>query len=422
MIYLILAVTGAMVGALINWCIYNLGDKKLPISPWFADSKSLAERIPIVGWWMRRSSGSETFGKIFWLRPMLIELVWLIGMPWFYHWQISGGLIGGGVPPAGFAPIWFIGHSILFALLFVATFIDFDQRIIPDGITLPGTLVALLLAAVWPCFRLPEVNSGMAGTVVEPLHFADSQPLGTWHHGWQGMGIGILIFAVWIIALLPKFSLMGINWNSLKVVFISTVRFLQSNGLKVRERTCKLGRRYLLIGLIGCLAIAVAWQFLPALHKDSLFGSLAGLGFGGMMVWSVRIVATHSLGREAMGFGDVTLMAMIGAFLGWQPSLLVFGISPFAALAIVAVSFIITRDSELAFGPYLCLGALIVVLCWSSMWPPAERQFFLFPKMLITVLAACLVLLMLMMLGLRVIKGDPDEETGDMEQDSSLIR
>ena len=56
------------------------------------------------------------------------------------------------------------------------------------------------------------------------------------------------------------------------------------------------------------------------------------------------------------------------------------------------------------------------------MWPPAERQFFLFPKMLIAVLAACLVLLMLMMLGLRVIIGDPDEETGDMEQDSSLIR
>ena len=410
MIYFLLAITGALVGAIINWCIYNLGDQKWSLSPWFAQTASLAEFIPILGWWLRRETQYPGVSRTYWIRPLLIELVWLIGLPWFYYWQSSGGLIGGAlIPSAQFAAIWFIGHSILVALLFVATFIDFDQRIIPDAVTIPGTLTALLFAAIWPSFRLPEVAANAGGPVLEPLHFADAQPLGVWHLGWLGLLICLSIYVIWIIALLPKFSLMGLNWNSLKVVFVSTVRFLQSNGLKVRERTRRIGWCYLLVGLIGCVVLCVIWAFLPPANKDSLFGAFAGLGFGGLMVWSVRIVASHSLGREAMGFGDVTLMAMIGGFLGWQPALLVFGISPFAALAIVLISFVITRENELAFGPYLCLGALLIVLFWSSVWPFVEKQFFLYPEVLIGVLAGCLVLLMLMMLGLRYIKGDLEE-------------
>ncbi len=137
------------------------------------------------------------------------------------------------------------------------------------------------------------------------------------------------------------------------------------------------------------------------------------------MLWSVRIVASHSLGKEAMGFGDVTLMAMIGAFLGWQASLMVFAISPFAALAIVLANYLITRDNELAFGPYLCLGAVLVVYFWPAIWPWAQKQFFLFPSVLIQVLGGCLVLLMLMMLGLRLFQGDSESESDEPHSPSN---
>ena len=406
MIFFVLTISGALVGALINWCIYNLGDKKLPISPWFATAAPLPHRLPIIGWWIRRSMDATKFGDWFWVRPLLIETVWTIGLPAFYYWQIQGGLSGGFPPNAPQAMTWFVGHSVLFALLFVATFIDFDQRIIPDGVTIPGTLIALVLAASFPDFRLPEVNPTIGGKTLQSLHYADGQKLGTWHQGTTGMGYGILIFAIWVLSLLPKFSLMGLNWKSFKIVFVSTIRFLQNNGLKVRNRTRKIGWSYLAIGAAGCIALVIGWNVLPVRCIDSLFGALIGLGFGGLMVWSVRIVASHSLGREAMGFGDVTLMAMIGAFLGWQPALLVFGISPFAALAIVLVNYLVTRENELAFGPYLCLAAVIIVFFWHRIWALAERQFFLYPSILIMVLAASLVLLMLMMLGLRLIKGD----------------
>ena len=52
--------------------------------------------------------------------------------------------------------------------------------------------------------------------------------------------------------------------------------------------------------------------------------SAAGLTLGRSGSWSVLVL----LRREAMGFGDVTLMAMIGAFLGWQAAVLTFFLAP----------------------------------------------------------------------------------------------
>ena len=45
------------------------------------------------------------------------------------------------------------------------------------------------------------------------------------------------------------------------------------------------------------------------------------------------MLGSRMLGREAMGFGDVTLMAMIGAFLGWQAAVLTFFLGAFFGLA-----------------------------------------------------------------------------------------
>ena len=72
------------------------------------------------------------------------------------------------------------------------------------------------------------------------------------------------------------------------------------------------------------------------------------------------------MGVEAMGFGDVTLMAMIGAFVGWQAAVMAFFLAPFAAIAIVLLQYIVTRQPRVPFGPYLCAGTALTVIGWDA--------------------------------------------------------
>ncbi|MFQ5732685.1 MAG: prepilin peptidase [Planctomycetaceae bacterium] len=110
-------------------------------------------------------------------------------------------------------------------------------------------------------------------------------------------------------------------------------------------------------------------------HWHGLAVSVAGLLVGGGVVWVVRIVGGWILKREAMGFGDVTLMAAVGSFLGWQPALLVFFVAPFCAI-LGAVFALVTRRSQLIpYGPYLSLATIVVLLGWPYLWRRAEPFF-----------------------------------------------
>jgi len=105
----------------------------------------------------------------------------------------------------------------------------------------------------------------------------------------------------------------------------------------------------------------------------------------------VRIVAGVAMGQEAMGFGDVTLMAMIGAFLGWQAAVAAFFLAPLAAIAIVLVQFLITRQSAVPFGPYLCLGAVLAVLGWDQVWNRSLSSYAELGGLVVIVLVVALV-------------------------------
>ncbi len=121
---------------------------------------------------------------------------------------------------------------------------------------------------------------------------------------------------------------------------------------------------------------------------DGLTVGLIGWAVGGGVVWAVRIVAGVVFRREAMGFGDVTLLAMIGSFLGWQAAVLTFFLAPFFGLAhaawklvgllgkIVTGRKISGADRELPFGPYLSLAALTLLLAWPWLWPAWAKGLF----------------------------------------------
>lgn len=110
------------------------------------------------------------------------------------------------------------------------------------------------------------------------------------------------------------------------------------------------------------------------------------------------------MGREAMGFGDVTLMAMIGCYLGWQPVLILFFVAPFFGLAAAVFQFIFRGDNEIPYGPFLCLGTATVVIRWSTMWDRIAPVFGGMGPLIPIMMALCLLLMFPLLLIVRFIR------------------
>ena len=108
--------------------------------------------------------------------------------------------------------------------------------------------------------------------------------------------------------------------------------------------------------------------------------------------------------QEAMGFGDVTVMAMIGSFWGWQASLIIFFLAPFAAVVIAVAQWLLTRRTAIAFGPYLCLGTLIVMLAWPTIWIEHAMHLFQLGTMIPMILIACLGLMYVLLMIIQFLK------------------
>ncbi len=119
---------------------------------------------------------------------------------------------------------------------------------------------------------------------------------------------------------------------------------------------------------LGGLAAGLILAFIfPSLmnshsHTRALIGSLIGAFAGGASIYIMGVIGTIIFKKDAMGGGDVKLMAMIGAFLGLKMAAVAFFIAPvFGALAGMALKM---RDGReiIAYGPYLSLGAIVALL------------------------------------------------------------
>ena len=103
-------------------------------------------------------------------------------------------------------------------------------------------------------------------------------------------------------------------------------------------------------------------------HWHGFVWSMTGLIAGGGVTWLVRWLSSVVLGQESLGLGDVTLMAMIGSFLGWQPLVFVFLLAPLCGIAMGLGVRLITNRTYIPFGPYLSLAAVVVLFAWKSLW------------------------------------------------------
>ncbi len=96
--------------------------------------------------------------------------------------------------------------------------------------------------------------------------------------------------------------------------------------------------------------------------------SLIGLFLGGGLFYFVAILSVTLLKKEGMGGGDIKLIAMIGAFLGWKGMLLTIFLA--ALSGSISGLFLVlcrgrSRAEPIPFGPFLALGAMV-----SLFWGP----------------------------------------------------
>ncbi len=88
------------------------------------------------------------------------------------------------------------------------------------------------------------------------------------------------------------------------------------------------------------------------------YDSLIGLLVGGGMIWIVAYLGELAFKKEAMGGGDVKLMAMVGAFLGWKMVLLTILFASVVGAIIGIMMKLSTGKEYIPFGPFLSFGAL----------------------------------------------------------------
>lgn len=86
--------------------------------------------------------------------------------------------------------------------------------------------------------------------------------------------------------------------------------------------------------------------------------AVVGAVVGGGVLWLAALLGTWAFRKEAMGGGDIKMMTMIGAFLGWKGALLTVFLGALAG-TLVFVPIALRSDRLVPFGLFLALGAAL---------------------------------------------------------------
>ena len=342
---------GACIGSFLNVVIYrvprdmSVNEPKRSFCPCCKKPIPMHLNIPLVSWlWLRgkcRECAAPIAFRYFGVE--LLTAVLFVAMWWLF-------------PPQVLIFLW-----IFAALLVAITFIDAEHLIIPTSLTWAGSVIGLAACAVWP--QLPI----MAGSA------------GNWLSGLTASGIGWLtgFMGLWCVVQLGKLAF------GKKVV-----KFDQPVDWHIRESESDEDPMCLVID-----GEAVPWWDMFCRKSDRLLIECddirvdgKSVGKGQLIIREMEIVLpggkVHRLGaiksldgsassavipREAMGVGDIHLLGMLGAFLGWGG---VF-FSLFAASVFAIIAAVIGRigfGKPLPFGPFLAMGALSWVYGGWKLW------------------------------------------------------
>ncbi len=99
----------------------------------------------------------------------------------------------------------------------------------------------------------------------------------------------------------------------------------------------------------------------PLLHGQTIWwwgltDALIGALVGGGLIYVTGVIGSFIFRKDAMGGGDVKLLAMLGTFLGWKKVVLVYLLAPILALPLGLFLKFVKRVEVIPFGPFLSLA------------------------------------------------------------------
>jgi leader peptidase (prepilin peptidase) / N-methyltransferase len=335
---------GAVIGSFLNVCVHRMPLGQSIVTPpshcpHCNQRIRWADNIPLISYLALgrkcRNCGAKISPRYFvveLLTATLFLLVWLKLTQWDNPPVHQLDFLVG--------PIYWL----LIAGLIAATFIDFEHYIIPNEITLGGVIVGFVLSLAVP-----------------PLQRTDSHGLAVLRSLGGILTGGLVLFAIaefgklmfgrFRVPLPPGTNII-ITDGKLKLpdeeISLADLLFRASDKIRFKATHLKLGDKEFhdAATVVREDSITINGEIHPLTKTDVIEATINEI----------------ILPREAMGLGDVKLLAGIGAFLGWQAT--VFSIFLSAAVgSLVSVPLILLGkkefSSKIPYGPYIALGAVV---------------------------------------------------------------
>jgi leader peptidase (prepilin peptidase) / N-methyltransferase len=340
---------GASIGSFLNVAIARLPLEKSLLWPNSRCGACLQtirwyDNIPILAYlWLRGRCRNcdERYSMVY----MLVELGTALAFVGLFLLEVEFNVHGWPTRPLWYPWETIAGygwHALLMSLLIVASVCDLKSREIPLQLTLTGTLIGLVGAALMP-WPWPHPSGANAGLVLPPPPVPELP--------WQIPGItlhqGVYAWPFW--GPLPSWA----------------------------------GEGELLTGLLT---------------------GVCGALMGTFLCRTIGFVFSKGLGKDALGLGDADLMMMAGAFLGWQIVLVAFFVAVLPALIFGVVLMVVRRDNSLPFGPSLSIGVMVTCLAWEPIGAHL-RPILFWGEVLLLLAGVGIALMFIMSFGMRLIRG-----------------
>ena len=368
------ALLGALVGSFSNVLIYRIprGESiAFPPSrcPSCGHRLGVLDLVPIFSW-VALGGKCRYCGAPISSRYPLVETVSALGyglLAFYFPLEKVG--------------IGLLGLFVLYTGLLVGSAVDLERKELPDPITLgflPVGLFFALLAdrsnasslSVLPSFTGALEGAALGAGTLALLgaygswltrRFAEPRPIHPL--GWMQMTLAALVGTLLALFGVPLAALWGVG----VAVLSSAVNFVLKRPVRYPDFVTLLGTLILLV--IGW--ILSANNQLPVNMLSVLSSGTTAAGATALLVgyywWAAPEPAeedpedTYSSDYGAMGFGDVKLMGMIGAFIGWTATGIGMILAIFLGAVLGIALYLRTKDRQVPFGPFLALGSLIAL-------------------------------------------------------------